>query len=129
MGGRGNTGNIPYPQNILKTAEIFNPLTNTSCSLPQLPIGRHNQRQGNYVACGGGEGSTQNTCVKWSPDSGTWAQSHTLRQRRFYHVSWTTASGVYLIGGNRSPRTSEIVKEDGTVEESFVLKYKTMYNI
>ena len=125
MGGRGNTGNIPYPQNILKSAEIFNPLTNTTCSLPKLPIGRHNQRQGHDFACGGGEGSTQTTCVKWSSASGTWAKSHTLRKRRFGHVSWTTASGVYLIGGWDSP-SSEIVKVDGSVEESFVLKYDTM---
>ena len=40
------------------------------------------------------------------------------------HVSWATASGVYLIGdGNH--RKTELVKEDGSVEEGFKLKYET----
>ena len=39
------------------------------------------------------------------------------------HVSWATASGVYLIGdGNRK---TELVKEDGSVEEGFKLKHET----
>ena len=75
------------------------------------------------LSCGGGSGNTQKTCVKWSPASGTWTQSHTLRQKRNGHVSWSTASGVYLIGGTESSRTSEKVKLDGSVEEGFGLKY------
>ena len=73
--------------------------------------------------------ATMTSCVKWSPASGTWNQSHTLKQRRFNHVSWATASGAYLIGGRDSPslRTSEKVKLDGSVEEGFSLKYDTWY--
>ena len=44
-------------------------------------------------------------------------------------MSWVTASGVYLMGGYFSPKTSEVVKEDGSVEEGFDLKYETEYNI
>ena len=65
------------------------------------------------------------TCVKWSPASGTWVQSHTLRQRRWGHVSWATDSGVYLIGGQISSKTSEKVMLNGSVVESFGLKYDT----
>ena len=112
-----------------RTAEIYNPLTNTSCSLPQLPEARYDHNQDGDLACGG-DGSTVNTCVKWSPVSGTWIQSHNLRQRRTGHVSWATASGVYLIGGfSNSLRTSEKVKVDGSVEDGFGLKYDTRYTL
>ena len=43
-------------------------------------------------------------------------------------MSWATASGVYLMGGgsHTSWRTSELVKEDGSVKEGFKLEYKTV---
>ena len=67
--------------------------------------------------------NTQITCVKWSSESGSWTHSHTLRQRRRYHVSWATDDGVYLMGGVYSRKTTELVKEDGLVEDGFSLKY------
>ena len=71
---------------------------------------------------------TRKTCVKWNPASGTWKQSHKLREKRLGHVSWATSSGVYLLGGSSSAkRTSEKVNEDGSVEESFSLKYDARY--
>ena len=115
-----------YNNGPLKFAEIYNPLTNTSCFLPHLPEGRSLHSQEGGLVCGGpSSAATWNTCVKWSPASGTWTHSHTLRQKRHGHVSWATASGVYLIGGWESKRTSEKVKLDGSVEEGFSLKYKT----
>ena len=79
--------------------------------------------QNGDLACGGlGSTYTVKSCVKWSPSSGTWTQSHTLRQARASHVSWATTSGVYLIGGFYS-QTSEKVKLDGTVEDGFTLKH------
>ena len=112
-----------------RSAEIYDPLTNTSCLLPRLPEDRYYHSQDGDLACGGGGTNTAWTsCVKWSPASGTWTQSHTLRQRRSAHVSWATASGVYLIGGHLSARTSEKVKVDGSVEEGFVLKYDTRFD-
>ena len=109
----------------VRSAEIFNPDTKTSCSLPQLPEVRYFNSQDGGLVCGGGSDDTETSCVKWSPASGTWTKSHTLRQRRSLHVSWATASGVYLIGGSASPKTSEKVKLDGSVEEGFSLKYNT----
>ena len=49
---------------------------------------------------------------------------------RYNHVAWATASGVYLMGGWLSGgwdtwETSDLVKEDGSVEEGFRLKYAT----
>ena len=117
-GGWGNSGPT-------KSAEIFNPVTKSSCSLPQLPEARYHHTGDGGLVCGGEV--TRTSCVKWSPASGTWTKSHSLRQRRRAHVSWDTASGVYLIGGwDSSKRTSEKVKLDGSVEEGFSLKYTTM---
>ena len=111
----------------LKSAEIYDPVTNTSCSLPQLPEGRIQHSQDGGLACGGLSAATWYSCYKWRPASGTWTKAHTLRQRRYNHVSWATTSGVYLIGGRDSPslRTSEKLNLDGSVEEAFSLKYDT----
>ena len=119
------TGGSGSSSTTLRSAEIYNPLTNTGCnSLPQqLPEDRYFHTQDGDLACGGLVSLT--TCVKWNPASGTWTQSHTLRQERSGHVSWATASGVYLIGGYYSERTSEKVKDDGSVEVGFGLKYVT----
>ena len=109
----------------LKSAEIYNPVTNSSCSLPQLPKARIRHSQDGGLACGGSTTPLVRTCDKWSPASGTWTQSHTLRENRAAHVSWATASGVYLIGGQADQWASEKVKLDGSVEEGFSLKYST----
>ena len=38
-----------------------------------------------------------------------------LNQKRTNHASWSTVDGVYLIGGWRSLKTTELVKADGCV--------------
>ena len=113
-----------------RSAEIFNPVTKTGCTLPQLPEGegRSSHSQDGGLLCGGNSPTALNTCVKWSPASGTWTKSHSLKQRRRHHVSWATASGVYLIGSDFSNIRSEKVKMDGSVEESFGLKHRTRLN-
>ena len=109
------------------TAEIFDPVTKNSCTLPQLPEPRESHTADGGLACGGGSSeNTQNTCVKWTWTSGTWSLSHTLREPRYDHVSWATTSGVYLMGGTITgvnSKTSEKVKLDGSVEEGFSIKY------
>ena len=116
-----------YNGSFHKSAEILNPVTKTSCSLPELPEARSGHSEDGGLACGGYPTPTLTTCVKWSPASGSWTKSHILRQRRRYHLSWATASGVYLIGGQYSGKTSEKVKFDGSVEEGFSLKYDTRF--
>jgi len=110
-----------------KSTEIYLPSSNASCSLPELPEVRSWHTQDGPWACGGEGGiSTEVTCDQWS--EGAWNQSHAnLSVPRLSHVSWATASGLYLIGGEYSLKTSELVKEDGSVKEGFTLKYKTQY--
>ena len=110
-----------------KSAEIYNPATNaTSCSLPPLPEIRSGHSQNVGLTCGGSDPSALNTCVKWNPASGGWNQTpFKLKESRVNHVSWETPTGVYLIGGDYSPKTSEKVTADSSVL-SFNLKYDTM---
>ena len=115
-----------YNRGDLKSVEIYNPVTNNICSLPHLPEATQLHTQDGELACGGG-GSTESSCVKWSSESGSWTQSHTLRHKRAGHVSWATEDGVYLMGGNDSSswKTTELVKVNGSVEGGFSLKYHT----
>ena len=105
---------------------MFLPSSNTTCSLPELPVGRAGHTQDGGLACGGlNSPSNQYGCVKWWAGNWTWT-SHFFRKKRYYHVSWSTAQGLYLIGGySRSVTTSDLVKEDGSVEKGFDLKYDT----
>ena len=118
------TGGYKWGSSYMNTAEIYLPSNNTSCKLPELPKGRSWHTQDGPWACGGGEyNSTQRTCDKWG--QGSWTRSHSLSVERYGHVSWATSSGVYLMGGENSGTTSELVKEDGTVDDGFPLIYDT----
>ena len=114
-----------------RSAEVFLPATGHSCRLPDLPDNRWGHTQDGGLTCGGfdyGSPADQRTsCLKWSPDSGTWTLSHNLTEERDNHVSWTPdpSLGTYLIGGISNPRTSELIKPDGSVEQGFSLKYNT----
>ena len=125
------TGGLGLAHDVLTSAEIFNPVTNTSCSLPHLPRGNGRDKfsQDGGLACGGGESTqtaTESGCVRWSPVSGTWTHSNSLWQMRIDHVSWATASGVWIMGGTYSSSTSEKMKPDGSGQIGPSLKYSTM---
>ena len=114
----------------LRSAEIYLPDTKTSCSLPNMPEMRKYHTQDAGLVCGGELEFSSNShiltlCDTWC--NGKWIQSsHTLALKRRSHVSWTTSSGVYLIGGYRSPTTIEIVKKDGAVVADFKTKYSSI---
>ena len=44
---------------------------------------------------------------------------------RWGHVSWDSPSGIILLGGYDSPRTTEKIQQDGGSSYSFQLKYST----
>ena len=48
---------------------------------------------------------------------------------RYWHSSWASPSGVILLGGGWSPRTSERIQEDGTSVSGFPLEYDLEYNL
>ena len=45
--------------------------------------------------------------------------------RRYDHVSWASEAGVVLMGGGSSRNTTEIVRQDGSVETGFDLVLDT----
>ena len=112
----------------LKTAELFLPSAGTSCTLPKFPEGRYSHTVDNNIMCGGP--ATWTSCLKWSPDTGSWEELLTLDIGRYYHVSWTpepeSDMGTYLMGGSYSPRTTTLIKDDRTQESAFQLKHDTV---
>ena len=117
-GGYSSDADAPY------NAELYLPSSGLSCSLPPLPDNRAGHTlESSGLLCGGY--NTQDTCIQWSPDTGTWEELLTLDVNRYYHVSWTPGSsiGTYLMGGDYSKRTTTLVTPYGTQEPGFSLKY------
>ena len=79
------------------------------------------------LMCGGYY--TSASCVKWSSVTGTWEEYLTLDVGRRFHVSWTPDPdiGTYLMGGVTSGNTTSLIKQDGSLEPGFSLKYHTEY--
>ena len=106
------------------------PSSTVSCSLPQLPDDRADHTlESSGLICGGDAvvQGTRDTCLQWSPETGSWEELLTLDTWRWRHVSWTPDNGIgtYLMGGSDSGRTSTLVKPDGTQEAAFTLQYST----
>ena len=117
------TGSSSYPWD---TAELYLPSSGVSCSLPQLPGARADHTmESSGLLCGGEV--TDDSCLQWSQDTGTWEELLTLDVGRARHVSWTPGSdiGTYLMGGNLNEKTTTLIKPDGTQEPGFPLQYNT----
>ena len=118
------TGSLYSPRD---TAELYLPSSGVSCSLPQLPDERWDHTmESSGLLCGGG--GTRDTCLQWSPDTGSWEKLITLDNGRYWHVTWTpgTDTGTYLMGGgNGNGRTITLIRPDGTQELGFPLQYNT----
>ena len=117
------TGGLPSSN----TAELYVPSTGASCTLPSLPDSRqdHTVTEGGLLCGGHLYTDTRHSCILWSPDSGTWEEALTLDVGRVGHVSWTPSSGAgtYLMGGGDSKKTTTLIKNDGTQEPGFPLRY------
>ena len=105
--------------------ELFLPSAGTSCTLPLFPNERIRHTVDNNILCGGAW--SKDTCLIWRPDSGSWEKLLTLNVLRYQHVSWTPVPGMgtYLMGGAGSPFTTTLIKDDGTQEPAFPLKFRT----
>jgi len=123
-----------YPIDIAGTAvEVFVPSTGQHCRLPSLPGGsRADHSINENIVCGGGpynsdpnytgHDETRSSCVTLASD-GTWLETTRLLEQRYHHSSWASPSGLILLGGRGSKRTTEKIQEDGTSSYSFELKY------
>ena len=120
-------GNMGGSSGKLRTAELFLPSAGTSCALPLFPEIRREHTLDNNIICGGYE-TIRDTCLKWSPDTGSWVELLTLAVDRYQHVTWTPEPGMgtYLMGGVVSPTTITLIKDDGTQEPAFQLNYNTV---
>ena len=111
-----------------KSVEVFNPHTNHSCRLPDLP---GEERRGHTLCrdllCGE-MASTRRSCLKLDFLTGVFnTTSVSLVEDRTYHQCWDVeGEGVLLIGGSFSPRSTELVSPDGSSSTAnFTLPYKT----
>ena len=128
FGDRNNLGG-------LKSAEIYHPDTNSTCTLPDLPEKYYGHTQDGSLLCGGRAGKHyfgSIYCRRWNNFTGTWDKvSRSLIESRLFHVSWTPAdgSGTYLIGGDSvwKNTTYEVFEKDtNKVNATFPMQYVTV---
>ena len=107
-GGRRKGNGDPY----LTHVEVLSSNGTFLCVLPGLPVARAGHSQDGLVSCGGSDGTDiideqtpVFTCATFIRTE--WVTSITLSLPRFGHASWSTSSGLYLLGGNNG--TSELV--------------------
>ena len=110
----------------LTSVEVYVPSTNTSCSLPSLPVATEGHSQDGLLLCGG-DGNYRQSCLTFHPDSGEWVKAHNLSEGRYEHSSWQREDGtVLLMGGVDSLTTTEIVSDSSAVSTpGFSLQYNT----
>ena len=116
-GGEGNS---------LTKAELFNPLSNRSCLLPPLSLGRDYHTSCRNLQCGGWESDTTTRSCRHINDSSI---TITLRQKRYRHLCWSLPgdqTDVLLLGGWGSSRTTERISGSSS-SANFTLPYKTRY--
>ena len=108
--------------------EVVSSNRTSTCSLysrASLPSSRAYHTQSGDILCGGYEDpDPSTTCISYT--AGAWVTSHTLLEERYDHCSWRSPEGVLLMGGEGSPRTTELLSNiDNTTALSFSLEYNT----
>ena len=119
------TGGMSYTSR--KSVDILKEDGTHFCSLPDLPESRYSHTQSGLVMCGGFEGTQLKSCQTFS--NGVWEDTHSnsLIQSRYDHSAWSSPLGIVLLGGHRSPTTTEVLTSDGESTEFFSLKYGIEY--
>ena len=114
------------------SVEVFNPHTNRSCNLTDLPGEvRYGHSLCGDLLCGGdSSSSTRRSCLKLDPQTGVFTStSVSLEEERALHQCWDVkgeGGPILLIGGGYSPRSTELVSPDGsTSTANFTLQYDT----
>ena len=123
MSGGGGEPSDPAGNSL----EVFLPSTGQHCHLPAMPgEERVDHSMEGLTVCGGY--SSHKSCISLS--DGVWQNTTTLLQARVHHCSWSSGSGVFLLGGRdrNSSLTTEKIQENGTSTESFDLKYVSYHS-
>ena len=112
------------------SVELYNPNTNSTCTLPSLPNKRFGHVAAGNLLCSGRNSPSSGlifykNCTEFS--EGAWiATNHTLiDDRDFPGAHWIVDEGIYILGGwATSDLTSELVKFNGEViDNPITVKY------
>ena len=110
----------------VKSVEAYNPHNKKICKLPDLPYTNAEHTLCGGLLCGGHLASSlSSSCLKFGP-SGFVKTTVSLREKRIHHLCWNVPEGVLLLGGSKSPSTTELVLRDGSASVSeFELTHPT----
>ena len=118
------TGGGYFDDESAKSVEIFSLQSNTSCTLKSLPSPARSHVQYGNMIC-----TEDKWCMERDERTGHWSLSHKLKFDRSSGSVWEVEDGVILMGGggyySDSSNTSERVRNDGEVEQTFDLQYDT----
>ena len=97
------------------------------CKLPSLPGRRYHGTLNDYKYCCGGDlSASRSTCIEFQTQlkQGFWNTTNRNLPPRWYDISWATAKGIYLMGGESNnangqwtldqAKTTTLVKSDGS---------------
>ena len=104
---------------------VVNPRSEQLCELPDLPDERTAHTFCGQLLCGGL--SSERSCLKFDGENFTRAEVFLVEARR-YHLCWSVGEDVMLLGGDKSDKTTEIVKSDGSFSSpSFELRHSVRW--
>ena len=114
----------------LRKVELYNPASGNSCPVQDLQEARRYHTSCSGLICGGPSSSSSSSslrsCEKISGTEVSPLPSLRLRQKRYGHMCWSLPGDkILLLGGDKSPRTTEIVTGSSS-SDSFDLHYVTM---
>ena len=126
-GGEGTGGHSGIRLTSVEVVSLDGTSLPCTPTLPQLPAVRTAHTQDGNTICGGLDpiGAAHDSCLTLSGGGG-WVQSHTQRDKKRYHSSWMSPSGILLMGGDYSRTTTELLSStDSTTTNRFTLEYET----
>ena len=112
-----------------KAVEVYNPVSQNTCSLDPLPSNRYFHTLCSGLLCGHDKIADSKTCLKWDAKTNRFSNaSLTLNFKRRHSLCWAVDDDeILLLGGLDSPKETEYVLTDGSgTRNSFTLKKKAM---